>query len=107
MILDLFTTLARGPDSSRKPRETVASGGDVVREAQLYAEYSEHRRTTAQRAAGLSTFPIRFFRLAHLMRERGWAFFYSVVPGSRHAVQQERIWEEGGQGRRMLSSRIF
>jgi hypothetical protein len=33
--------------------KTVASGSDVVREAQLYEQYSEHRRTTAQRAAGL------------------------------------------------------
>jgi len=39
-----------------EPRKTVASGSNVVREAQLYEQYSEHRRTTVQRAAGFSTF---------------------------------------------------
>jgi hypothetical protein len=36
-------------------RETVASGGSFVREAQPYLRYGEHRRTKMQRAAGLST----------------------------------------------------
>jgi len=32
--------------------KTVASGGNAGREAQLYEQYSEHRKPAVQRAAG-------------------------------------------------------
>jgi hypothetical protein len=37
-------------------RKTVASGRNGAREAQLYEQYSEHRKVPVQRAAGFSTF---------------------------------------------------
>jgi hypothetical protein len=39
----------------RTPRKTVASGSRFGREAQLYEQYSEHRRPNMQRAVGFST----------------------------------------------------
>ncbi|MCS0611784.1 hypothetical protein NX783_03365 [Massilia kyonggiensis] len=50
---------ARNPwESIWEPLKTVASGRNAVREAQLYEEYSEHRRTAVQRAAGFLTLPL-------------------------------------------------
>jgi hypothetical protein len=65
--------------------------------------------TNARQSEGELLMPAEYdlhhqvFRLAHLMREDGGPFLF-VVPGSGNAAKQARIWEEGRQGRRMLSS---
>jgi hypothetical protein len=70
----------------KKSRKTVASGSSAGREAQLYEEYSEHRRPTMQRAAGL----VRFRNVyAHSCEHQGCT---AVVIGQRTGLQDWIVW---------------